>query len=155
MTDDRELRHVARSVLKENLYAVLGTADRDGRPWVSPVFYTLAGYGELSWISEPGAWHSRNIAVRPEVSLVVFDSRVPVGGATAVYMCGVAAEVSGAAIAAAAARYNEASLAKGGQAVDLAEVSPGGRFRLYRATVGEHWLREPRTAAAGRVPVTP
>jgi hypothetical protein len=45
--------------------------------------------------------------------MVVYDSRVPVGAAKAVYLSGVAAEVSGAGIAATAAAYNERSLAKG------------------------------------------
>ncbi len=44
-------------------------------------------------MSSPTARHSENIAVRPEVSIVVFDSTVPIGGAEAVYMSGSAALV--------------------------------------------------------------
>jgi nitroimidazol reductase NimA-like FMN-containing flavoprotein (pyridoxamine 5'-phosphate oxidase superfamily) len=146
---------VARSVLDENRYVTLGTADAAGRPWVSPLFYTLGGYAELLWISEPRARHSRNIAVRPQVSLVVYDSRVPVGAAKAVYMSGVAAEVTGTGIAAAAAAYNERSLAKGGQEIGVHEVRPTGRFRVYRATVTDHWVLDPLRRPAGRLPVTP
>jgi hypothetical protein len=146
---------VARSVLDENRYVTLGTADAAGLPWVSPVFYTLCGYSELLWISEPEARHSRNIAVRPQLSMVVYDSRVPVGAAKAVYLSGVAAEVTGAGIAAATAAYNERSPAKGGQEIGVHEVRPTGRFRVYRATVTEHWVLDPARRPAGRLPVTP
>ena len=44
------------------------------------------GYDALFWVSSPQARHSRNLAARPQVSIVVFDSQVPVGSAAAVYM---------------------------------------------------------------------
>jgi hypothetical protein len=150
-----DLAAFARAVLDANRYVVCGTADAGGTPWVAPVFYTLNGYSELVWISSPDARHSRNIAVRPEVSLVVFDSRVPVGGATAVYMAGVAVEVAGADVAPCAAAYNERSLAKGGQEIGVHEVREGGQFRLYRATVAAHWALDPDRRPAGRLPVAP
>ncbi|NUR25232.1 MAG: pyridoxamine 5'-phosphate oxidase family protein, partial [Catenulispora sp.] len=67
-------------------YLVLGTADADGRPWATPVFFAPDGERRLLWVSAPGSRHSRNIAVRPEVAVTVFDSRVPVGGAEALYL---------------------------------------------------------------------
>ena len=35
----------------------IATADSDGRPWASPVYFSPAGYREFFWISEPGARH--------------------------------------------------------------------------------------------------
>jgi nitroimidazol reductase NimA-like FMN-containing flavoprotein (pyridoxamine 5'-phosphate oxidase superfamily) len=61
----------------------IATADATGRPWASPVYYAAAKYTEFFWVSSPEATHSRNIAARPEVSIVVFDSRAPVGQAQA------------------------------------------------------------------------
>ncbi|MFL6008223.1 MAG: pyridoxamine 5'-phosphate oxidase family protein [Rubrobacteraceae bacterium] len=29
----------------------LGTADENGRPWVSPVYYALEGYVDFYWVS--------------------------------------------------------------------------------------------------------
>jgi hypothetical protein len=43
---------------------ILGTAEQDGTPWVSPVWFAADAYRECLWISSPGARHSRNIAVR-------------------------------------------------------------------------------------------
>ena len=63
---------------------------------MSPVYYALAEYGEFYWVSSPEATYSRNLATRPEVTLVIFDSRAPVGTAQAVYVSAVAEELIGA-----------------------------------------------------------
>ena len=51
---------MAREIVDANLFMTLATADSDGRPWASPVYFSPAGYREFFWISEPGARHSRN-----------------------------------------------------------------------------------------------
>ena len=85
---------VARSIIDTNLYMVLATADEAGRPWASPVYFANAGYAEFFWVSSPDATHSRNIAMRPQISIVIFDSQVPIGTGQAVYMPAVAEEVA-------------------------------------------------------------
>ena len=57
-----DLGAMARSIIDSNLYLTLGTADENGRPWVSPVYYAPEGYTEFYWVSSPEATHSRNIA---------------------------------------------------------------------------------------------
>ena len=91
-----ELADVARSVIDENSYMALGTADEAGNPWVSPVWFASEDYRNFHWVSSPDAKHSRNLAAHPEVAIAIFDSSVPVGGAQAVYMKGVAKELTGA-----------------------------------------------------------
>jgi nitroimidazol reductase NimA-like FMN-containing flavoprotein (pyridoxamine 5'-phosphate oxidase superfamily) len=66
-------------MLAANLYLVLGTADEDGQPWVSPLFFAQLGPNRLCWVSSPDARHSRNIAHRSEIAITVFDSTVAVG----------------------------------------------------------------------------
>jgi nitroimidazol reductase NimA-like FMN-containing flavoprotein (pyridoxamine 5'-phosphate oxidase superfamily) len=73
----RDSGAIARAILDSNLYMTLGTVDEDGRPWVSPVYYASDDYKDFYWTSSLEATHSRNIATRPEVSIVVFDSQVP------------------------------------------------------------------------------
>jgi hypothetical protein len=51
---------------------------------------------DFLWVSRPDARHSRNLAGRPELAIVIFDSTVPVGGAEAVYLEALAEELSGA-----------------------------------------------------------
>src|SRR3712207_9585187 len=72
----------------------LGTADEDGYPLVSPVYYAPAGYAEFYWVSYPEARHSRNLAVRPRKGIVIFDSRAPIGTGQGVYMSAVAPELA-------------------------------------------------------------
>ena len=62
----------------------LGTADESGRPWVSPVWFAHSGYREFFWVSSPDARHSINLAARPEVGIVMFDSQVSPAEAEAV-----------------------------------------------------------------------
>ncbi len=81
-----DLNALARRVIDTNQYMTLGTTDPDGRPRLSPVYYTPARYADLYWVSSPGAQHSRNLADRPEAEIVIFDSTAPVGQGEAVYL---------------------------------------------------------------------
>jgi nitroimidazol reductase NimA-like FMN-containing flavoprotein (pyridoxamine 5'-phosphate oxidase superfamily) len=76
---ERTPSDVARAIIDASLYMVIATADETGSPWVSPVYYANAGYGELFWVSSPEATHSRNIARRSDVGIVVFDTGAAIG----------------------------------------------------------------------------
>jgi uncharacterized protein YhbP (UPF0306 family) len=132
-----------RRVLDAVMYMTLATADEQGRPWASPVWYARASPTELLWVSDPEARHSRNLARRPEVALVVFDSTVPIGGAEAVYMEAVAEELNGAELERSIAIFSRRSTEVGAGEWTLAEVSPPARFRLYRATASAAFVLGP------------
>lgn len=122
---------MAREVLDGNRYLSLGTAGPDGRPRVSPVFFTHAGHQAFYWVSEPGARHSRNIAGNPAVAAVVFDSTAAVGAGRAVYLDAVAREVPAAELPVeCAAAYRTG---KDGIAFTPGELSGGQPLRLFRA----------------------
>jgi nitroimidazol reductase NimA-like FMN-containing flavoprotein (pyridoxamine 5'-phosphate oxidase superfamily) len=142
----------ARAVFAANRYMVLGTADEDGRPWTTPVWYAREGYHELHWVSDPQTRHSRNIAARREISIVVFDSQVPVGSAAAVYMQAVAQQLTGAELERGMEVFARESAAQGLAPWTLADVTAPAKHRLYRATVTEHWVLGPRDE---RVPIQP
>jgi hypothetical protein len=152
-----DLDAVARAILDANHYMTLGTADADGHPWVSPVFFAAASdYRDLYWISSPEATHSRNLAVRPELSIVVFDSRAPVGTGQAVYMAATAAELSGADLEQGLRVYpGEAGRRAGARAVTSEDVLAPARYRLYRARVTSHWVLDPDASPDQRTPVSP
>ncbi len=141
----------ARAVIDANRYMTLGTADESGHPWVTPVWFAPAGYREFFWVSSPAARHSRNIAVRPEVSIVIFDSQVPVGSAAAVYMTAVARELTGAAREDGLEVFARESEAQGLSVWGMAQVTAPARHRLYRATVTDQWVLGPHDE---RLPVT-
>jgi hypothetical protein len=133
----------ARALLHANRYLVLGTASADGRPWVSPLWFAVAAPDELLWVSSPDATHSRNLAARPEVSLVVFDSRVEPGGAQALYMTARAGQVGEAELERGIEAFSRGSLAQGLAAWTLAGVTDDARHRLYRAIVTASWVLGP------------
>src|SRR6266567_501372 len=94
MTYDDLAAH-ARALLDTNRYLTLGTIDPNGRPWTSPVYFTSADERAFYWTSATDAQHSRNLAERPQVSIVVFDSTVAPYHGRAVYAVGEARELSG------------------------------------------------------------
>lgn len=81
-----DLPGLARTTLANNRFMVLGTVDPTGRPRVSPVWFSLVDHRVVYWLSSPDAHHSRNIAERPEVSIVVFDSSAAPHTGQAVYL---------------------------------------------------------------------
>ncbi len=67
---------MGRDVLDQIRYVVLGTIDDDGRPRVSPVYFTAHRYADLYWVSHPGTHHSINLARDNRATGVVYDSTV-------------------------------------------------------------------------------
>jgi hypothetical protein len=126
MSDD--LGALARRLLDTNRYMTLGTAAEDGRPWTSPVWFAAPSPAELLWVSAPEARHSRNIAARPEISIVVFDSTVPEGEGVALYM------------EATAAPADPGDIEKFADDWTIDDVTPPAKHRLYRATVQRWWV---------------
>lgn len=92
-TSLRDLGAMARRVIDGSQYMTLGTSDADGRPRLSPVYYTCARYSDFYWVSSPSSQHSRNVEQRPEVEIVIFDSTAPVGRGEAVYIAASATRV--------------------------------------------------------------
>ena len=136
----QELADLARSVIDGNTYMALGTADEAGRPWVSPVYFATEDYRQFHWVSSPEAEHSRNLAGRAEVAIAIFDSSVPIGTAEAVYMTGVAEELTGAGLESGIEVFGRVSQQDGARDWRLSDVQPPSLFRLYRATASEHFV---------------
>ena len=134
---------------------VLGTADEGGRPWVSPVYYAPSEYSELYWVSSPEAQHSRNLAARPEVSIVVFDSQAPVGEGQGVYMSAVAEVPTGADLERGIGIFSSVSLSHGARPWIIEDVREPASLRLYRANVSEHWVLDPERRPDQRTRVRP
>jgi uncharacterized protein YhbP (UPF0306 family) len=157
MNKHEDLTTIAKDTIDSTLYMVLGTSDEAGQPWVSPVYFTASKYKEFYWISSPETKHSRNIAKRPQVSIVIFNSQVPVGKAQAVYMSAAAAELTGSDLEPGLVTYNGRfpdPARHGLQDTKLEEVRPPGLYRLYRAVASEHWMLDPHASADHRIPVT-
>ncbi|MGH2680192.1 MAG: pyridoxamine 5'-phosphate oxidase family protein [Actinomycetota bacterium] len=140
MSDPDDLGAVARSIIDSNRFMTLATADADGVPWASPVWYAPVEYREFLWVSKPEARHSRNLATRPELAIVIFDSHEP-GGWKALYMTAVAEEL--ADVDEGIQIFSRHGEAQGLRAWTRADVLSPARHRLYRATVSEHFVLDP------------
>jgi len=140
MTD--ALDEMARQAIDSNKYMTLGTIGPDGRPRVSPVYFTHVGYRDFYWVSSPDARHSRNVAERPDVAIVVFDSTAAIGQGRAAYVDAVAAEVPHDELP---RRCAEAfgDTAPGAVAFTPDELSGDAELRLYlaRATAVDVHIR--------------
>lgn len=155
MDQQQDLGAVARSIIDSNWYMALGTADETGQPWVSPVYYAPAGYTEFYWVSSPEAKHSRNLAGRPELSIVIFDSRVAVGAGQGVYMSAVAEKLTGDELDRGIDVFSRVSEGHGARPWTLEDVRPPAVYRLYRAVASKHWVLEPGSHPNRRTAVTP
>lgn len=131
---------LARSLIDASLYLVLGTADEDGLPWASPVYFAHSEHRDFFWVSRPDARHSRNIAARPDVSIVIFDSSVPIGTGQGVYMTGRARELEGEDQAAGLEVYSRRALEHGGRAFTQDDVGGSAALRFYRAAAVEQFV---------------
>ncbi len=121
-------------MLDRAAYMTLATADADGRPWVSPVWFASEDHRTFWWVSMPDAVHSRNIAVRSEVAMVFYDTAAAVGEAQAVYSRARAAQVDDAN---GLAVFSRASLAAGLASWTMEDVTAADGLRLYRAVATE------------------
>jgi hypothetical protein len=140
-----ELAAVARHVMDENRYMVLATAGPDGeRPWPAPVFYAHRDHRELFWISSPEVTHSRHLAERPEVGIVIFDSGALPYEGQPVYMAATVSELTEPADIEDALLAYPGSPARGGRALTPDDVRGDSPYRLYRATVTQHSVLCPR-----------
>jgi hypothetical protein len=91
-------------------------------------------------VSRPEARHSRNLAVRPEVGIVIFDSTVPEGEGQAVYVEALAGKLDGADRDEGIAVVSRRSEALGAAQWGVADVSGPAPLRLYRARASAHFV---------------
>ena len=134
------LRAEGRNIIDATMYMVLGTVDESGQPWVSPVWFAPHAYREFFWVSSPEVTHSRNLAARPQASIVVFDSQTPISTGQAVYMAADVEQLAGAEAQRGIEIFSRRSLECGGREWTLADVDGSALLRLYRATATRHWM---------------
>ena len=134
---------VARRIIEANVYMTLATADAEGRPWVSPVWFAHEEFTRFAWVSKPEARHSRSIAARPQVALVIFDSTVGPGGAEAVYAEAHAARLEGTEEERWIDVFNRRSEALGWPSWSVEDVREPARLRLYLATASALYVLGP------------
>lgn len=121
----------------------IATADDAGRPWVSPVFYSVDDDRALYWVSDKDALHSANIRYRPDVAIVIYADE---GNVDAVYIHARATELD----AEAEVLFGINVMASRDQGDkwkidDVTEVTGDGPWRIYKAIRKRTQVRVERT----------
>ncbi|HEV8555737.1 MAG TPA: pyridoxamine 5'-phosphate oxidase family protein [Actinophytocola sp.] len=144
---------LVRDIIDANVFMTLSTADATGHPWVSPVYFATEDYVDFYWISAPDAAHSVNLAERPQLSIVIFNSqlRPNQARAQAVYLAAEAVQVTGADFDRGLQVY-PGPPARGARVFAADELREPGPFRLYRARATQHWILCPRPVGDPCVP---
>lgn len=84
------LSHVARTIIKSNIYLTLATCDRKQIPWAAPVYYAVNSSYHFYFISQIHSLHSEHILHNPRVGIAIFDSHQPEGTGNGVQASGKA-----------------------------------------------------------------
>lgn len=86
--DIKDNAEFAKSVIKNNLYLTLGTADGD--PWVAPLFYCADPQYNFYFISQLDSLHTKHLMKHPTVAFAIFDSRQKEGSGNGIQASGKA-----------------------------------------------------------------
>jgi pyridoxine/pyridoxamine 5'-phosphate oxidase len=125
----------ARRIIDAHVYMTLATADAQGRPWASPVWFAHEDHTRFVWVSRPERRHSRNLAARPHAGIVIFDSTPqPQGVPEAVYVDAEAEQVTEADEERCVEIFSRRSETLGWPGVTVEDVRPPAALRVYRAT---------------------
>ena len=131
---DEDRMGVARSVVDANRFMTLATADERGTPWATPVWFASPDGRRFLWVSLPTTRHSLNIALRPDVAIVLYDSRTTPAERQAVYVEATAGEVAADELDEGIGIFSAESSSQGLSAWSRDDVSAPARFRLFQAT---------------------
>lgn len=113
------------------------TANTNGTPWASPVWFAHVGHRDFVWVSKLHREHTKHVTDRPEVSLVIFDSTQTPGDVEAVHATGRAERTDDPAhLDAFSARGTSQGLS--GWTRD--RVSGDSEFRLFHVIAGRLWV---------------
>ena len=143
----------ARTVLDDTCYAVLATADADGIPWATPVWYAHDDLDRLYWLSWPGSRHSQLIEQRSEVAVTVFDTHAVPNEGTAFYATARARQCPAEQLDDGLRVVNRRSLAQGIGEFTRERVTGTSRLRLYVAEITEAWVLDQDADVDQRAPV--
>jgi len=130
---EADLLEMAQRVIETNRYMTLGTLEPDGTPRLSPVRFVADGMQDLYWASARLAQHSRNLALRPAIQVVIYNSAAENDEGEGVYLGATASEVPSDSIESTLARLAvRRGSAQGPVPTDFRGESP---MRLYHAEV--------------------
>lgn len=128
----------ARYLIQNNKYMTIATADGDGKPWVSPVYFRHDDQFNLYWVSDKDALHSLNIRNRPAVGIVIFGPTPPTDSYDGLYLDCIAQELNDdSEIRAAMMVLNQGKQEDKFMIKSFDDVTGKAAWRIYKATPQE------------------
>lgn len=124
-----------QQILDTNRYMVLATVTPGGAPWATPVYFANQDSRTFWWVSNPDSRHSQNIETNASIAITVFDSSVPIGGATAMYAEATARECPDELIHDGITIFSRCADRDGAGVWGVEHVTAPKRLRLYQARV--------------------
>ncbi|MDE9364794.1 pyridoxamine 5'-phosphate oxidase family protein [Luteipulveratus sp. YIM 133132] len=143
----------ARQILASTSYVVLATADADGSPWATPVWFAAEGLDRLFWVSWPGSRHSLLVEQRPQIALTVFDSTVVPNNGAAFYATARAQQCPDDQLDHGLEVLNRRSLAQNLGGFTRERLTAAARLRLYVAEISDAWVLDQDAEVDQRAPV--
>ena len=129
-----DARQRAIYLIEHNNFMVVATADKAGKPWISPVGFSYDEAFNLYWISAENALHSANLRDRPQVAIVIYG-QLPEGPFDGVYFDATAAELTDTGeIEAGLAAFSRRPGPPKFVAHSVSDVTGQAAWRMYKAT---------------------
>lgn len=126
---------VAKAIIEHNTYMTIATADKAGKPWISPVFFSYDSGFNLYWVSYKETLHSKNIANRPEVAISIIGPAYPGGETDGVYFDATARELTDSEdIFKAIIFRNKRKQTEKFKIKSITDVTGDAAWRIYKAT---------------------
>lgn len=152
-----DVQKLAKEAFKNNQYMVIGSADKTGKAWVSPVTYAYDSDLNLYFVSHIRSRHCLNIAQNKEVSVAIFDSRQLIGDGVGLQMEGIAKRATITEVPKASLIYFKRTYpyARSVKAVNagLKKLLDANTYRFYKIAPQTIWMNDPNSSVDERVEI--
>src|ERR1700690_3804787 len=89
-----DLNKLAKEIVSSNQYCTIGSSNKEGDTWVSPVAYCFDNKYNFYFISLPNSKHAQNFLENDKITLAIFNSQQPFGEGVGLQIEGVVEKVS-------------------------------------------------------------
>ena len=90
----QNLIKVAKKIIEDNIYLTVASSSKNGKPWISPLFFAYDKKYNFYWISGKDSLHSKLIRKNSKVAIVIFDSTASEGKGDGVYFEAIVEELN-------------------------------------------------------------
>jgi uncharacterized protein YhbP (UPF0306 family) len=132
----------AAEIINQILYITIASANRDGKPWNSPVYSAFDEHLNFYWSSDKASVHSQNVRENSNVFLVIYDSTMPAGTGEAVYIEAEAIELTDVDEIQVARRTTQSREEKPAGEKEFEKFTSDAIRRIYRASPHRVWMND-------------